>query len=106
MKVGDRDGAQALSRQGVGVSTTISEVARLQSELTQQGFYNGPVTGFFGSQTKAAVDAWQIAHKEEVLDPWGLQGPTGWFYQSSERWMNELNGCNDSVTLDIGVELN
>ena len=106
MKVGDRDGARALSRQNVGVSSTMSEVTKLQKELKAQGFYNGPVTGYFGTQTKAAVNAWQVAHKTEVLTPWGLTGPTGWFYQSSERWMNELKGCSDSVQLDNGVQLN
>ncbi len=106
MRFGDRDGAQALSRQNVGVSSTISQVAKLQKELKAQGLYNGPVTGFFGVQTRAAVNAWQVKHASEVLTPWGLQGPTGWFYQSSERWMNELKGCSDSVRLDNGVQLN
>ena len=106
MRIGDRDGQRAISQQNTGVSTTISQVARLQSELKTQGHYNGPVTGFFGNQTKAAVNAWQVSHRAQVLDPWGLSGPTGWFYQSSERWMNELKGCEDSVQLDNGVQLN
>ena len=105
MRLGDRDGSQAISRQNTGVSTTINQVARLQKELTSQGFYSGPVSGFFGPQTQQAVNSWQVANKSEVLTPWGLTTPTGWFYQSSERWMNELKGCDDSVRLDNGVQL-
>ena len=106
MRVGDRDGSRGASAQEAGVSSTISEVAKLQRELTVQGFYSGPITGYYGTLTKAAVERWQVAHRAEVLTPWGLTGPTGWFYQSSERWMNELKGCDDSVVLDNGVQLN
>jgi|GEM_PF-5970961 len=105
MTVGDRDGQPALTKQELDASNIISEVALLQRTLQSQGFYSGAISGYFGVETKKAVDAWQVEHKEEVLDPWGLRGPTGWFYQSSERWMNELVGCEDSVTLDNGTYL-
>ena len=105
MVFGDRDGSGALSSQNAGVSTLISEVEKLQRELNKQGYFNGPFTGYYGPLTRDAVSRWQATHSSEVLTPWGLTRPTGKFYQSSERWMNELNGCADSVTLDNGVRL-
>ncbi len=105
MRVGDRDGQIGSSAQEVGVPPTINEVAKLQQVLKDQGHYDGPVTGYFGPLTKVAVNSWQVQHRPQVLDPWNLSGPTGWFYKSSERWMNELLNCPDSVTLDTGLFL-
>jgi Tol biopolymer transport system component len=106
MRKGDRDGSLAQSKQAKGISTTITEVRLLQRTLKEQGFFTGTPNGVFGPQTEKAVRAWQQTHREFVLDPWGyLKGPTGWFYQSSERWMNELLGCEDTVTLDTGTRL-
>ena len=39
------------------------EVKQLQTKLKDSGYYNGPVSGYFGSQTKAAVTALQKAKK-------------------------------------------
>lgn len=105
MKMGDRDGKVGQNKQEDGVGSTIREIALLQGTLKALGFDAGPVDGIFGILTRSGVIAWQSAHRKEVLVPWGLQSPTGNFYQSSERWMNELLGCEDSVTLDNGVVL-
>lgn len=105
MRLGDQDGQPALSSQSAGVSTTMREVALLQKTLADQGLYSGPLSGYFGQQTREAVNLWQELHRDQVLAPWGLAGPTGWFYKSSERWMNELLGCSDSVILDNGIYL-
>ncbi len=48
------------------------EVTALQQKLTVLGIYSGPVTGFFGPLTAAAVKAFQIAHN---IDPKGYVGP-------------------------------
>ena len=102
MKMGDRDGKVGQNKQETGVSSTINEVGLLQRTLKTLGFDAGPVDGIFGILTKSGVSNWQRAHRKEVLVPWGLQGPTGNFYQSSERWMNVLLGCEDTVVLDNG----
>jgi ferredoxin len=50
-----------------------SEVTALQQYLTQKGFYSGPITGYFGSLTEAAVAKYQSAH---AIDPLGYVGPS------------------------------
>lgn len=49
-----------------------SDVSRLQERLRLEGVYSGPVTGYFGAQTVAAVKAYQRAHG---LSPLGSVGP-------------------------------
>jgi hypothetical protein len=39
-----------------------SEVSALQEFLAQQGFYNGPITGYYGPLTAAAVREYQRVH--------------------------------------------
>lgn len=48
------------------------EVTELQKRLTAEGFYSGPVTGYFGPLTEQAVQAYQRAHG---LTPLGNVGP-------------------------------
>lgn len=102
---GDRDGKVGQDKQEDGVSSTINEISLLQTALTGLGFNAGPIDGIFGTKTDAGVRAWQQSHFDAVLAPWNLSGPTGRFYQSSERWMNEILGCDDTVTLDNGKYL-
>ncbi len=49
-------------------------VTALQQLLLQGGFYNGPITGYFGPMTLAAVKKFQIAHK--ITPANGYVGPT------------------------------
>jgi peptidoglycan hydrolase-like protein with peptidoglycan-binding domain len=51
---------------------TSNDVTELQTILTQQGLYSGPITGYYGSLTKSAVIALQAAHG---LDQLGVVGP-------------------------------
>ncbi|MCB9809030.1 peptidoglycan-binding protein [Candidatus Nomurabacteria bacterium] len=105
LKKGDRDGSTGQAKQEVGVSTIIKEVKLLQQTLLEQGFNPGTIDGIYGIKTAQAVGQWQTKHYTQVLTPWNLTHATGFFYQSSERWMNELLGCDDVVTLDNGVTL-
>ncbi|MFN9829099.1 MAG: peptidoglycan-binding protein [Pseudanabaena sp.] len=43
-------------------ATADENVANLQNLLTDRGFYSGPITGFLGSRTKAAIIAAQKAY--------------------------------------------
>ncbi|MBX4205534.1 MAG: peptidoglycan-binding protein [Candidatus Doudnabacteria bacterium] len=48
------------------------DVTALQNKLSDDGFYTGPVTGYFGGQTTAAVKDYQKAHG---FTPLGSVGP-------------------------------
>ncbi len=50
-----------------------SEVTELQKKLTSLGFYSGPVTGYFGPLTRAAVIKFQ---KAKGIEPLGHVGPS------------------------------
>ncbi len=49
-----------------------ADVTALQNRLTALGFYSGPVTGYYGSLTEAAVEKYQTAHG---LNSLGNVGP-------------------------------
>jgi hypothetical protein len=48
------------------------DVLALQNRLKSDGIYSGPITGYFGSQTKTAVETYQ---KKNDLSPLGVIGP-------------------------------
>ncbi len=48
------------------------DVTELQNRLTQEGVYSGPVTGYFGPLTFAAVKAYQNKNGIESI---GIVGP-------------------------------
>jgi len=50
------------------ISSKDSEVSFLQEFLKQQGFYSGPITGYFGKLTQQAVKSFQKYYK---IDPTG-----------------------------------
>ncbi|MGB3670306.1 MAG: peptidoglycan-binding protein [Phormidesmis sp.] len=52
-----------------------SAVAQLQRELTQLGYYSGPVDGTYGEQTQAAVKKFQADQQLEVD---AIVGPSTW----------------------------
>ncbi len=106
MKIGDRDGKMGKEKQQEGISPFINEVLLLQKVLNEFGF--NPANnqdGVFGAVTKTAVKKFQERHRNSILAPWGISSGTGRFYQSTKRYMNELLGCPDSVSLDNGVYL-
>ena len=55
------------------VGSTGSQVTALQTRLTALGFYSGPITGTFGSQTEAAVKRYQA---KNGIDQMGVVGPS------------------------------
>lgn len=59
--------AQAINRGSSG-----SGVRRIQNRLANQGYYNGPVTGYYGSLTQQAVRRFQSAQGLKVD---GIAGP-------------------------------
>lgn len=51
---------------------TSDAVTALQEQLTKDGVYNGPITGYYGDLTTAAVQAFQSKHG---ISPVGYVGP-------------------------------
>ena len=56
----------------IGYGDTSNDVTELQKRLTALGDYSGPVTGYFGSLTQAAVEKFQGQHD---IDQVGYVGP-------------------------------
>ena len=54
------------------LNATNNEVKALQGRLKSDGFFTGSVTGYFGSQTKSALEAYQ---KKNGLSAIGVVGP-------------------------------
>jgi N-acetylmuramoyl-L-alanine amidase len=61
---------------------TSSDVTALQTLLTEQGFYTGPITGHFGLLTTTAVKQFQKAHG---ISPLGIVGPASRVSRLSTR---------------------
>lgn len=64
-----------------------SDVTELQRRLSESGHFTGPITGYFGKLTFAAVKKFQLTHK---IDPIGLVGP---------KTRGALNASVDSVVI-------
>jgi hypothetical protein len=57
----------------LSVGSQDAQVSALQQRLTTDGFYSGPITGFYGTLTKAAVKKFQSAH---AIATKGYVGPS------------------------------
>lgn len=69
-------------------------VIKLQTFLIGQGEeIPAGVTGYFGSQTKAAVESFQLRYSFQILYPLGLTSPTGAVYTATLAQINAL-WCN------------
>ncbi len=58
--------------QTLSIGSQGDEVTQLQNALTSAGVYSGPITGYFGQLTQAAVKAFQAKHGLEQV---GIVGP-------------------------------
>lgn len=95
LKKGSRDG-----RNG------ISEVSKVQEFLNRKLGLGLVIDGIFGKRTHSAVSTFQSQNFNQVLSPWGLTGPTGWWYQSTRSFANYLENCSEgTVPLDNGVRI-
>ncbi len=95
LKKGARDGKNG-----------ISEVSKVQEFLNRKFGLGLVIDGVFGKRTHRAVSDFQSTYFTNVLSPWGLIGPTGWWYQSTRSYANYLEGCTEGVVrLDNTVRI-
>ncbi len=70
------------------------EVRKLQEFLNDYQGENLSVTGFYGLPSVEAVMTLQSENAEEILEPWGINEPTGFVYKTTLRFINQTQ-CPD-----------
>jgi hypothetical protein len=87
-----------------GYKNNSSQVKILQNDLLN-GYMKAAlvIDGIFGPKTEAVVSAFQLAHKDKVLAPWGISTPTGIFYKTT--LVEAKNIMCPTVTLPIPTDL-
>lgn len=84
----------------------VSEVSKVQKFLNKNLGIVLSIDGVFGKRTRDAVKSFQSMHFAEVLAPWALSGPTGWWYQSTRGYANFIENCSEGVVqLDNSVKV-
>src|SRR3989344_1446199 len=67
------------------------EVLKLQAFLINfEGHQNVSLTGVFDQATFEAVSAFQMKYFNDILEPWGHTGPTGYVYILTLKKINEI----------------
>lgn len=84
-----------------GANNNPDEVRKLQTFLNEFFGVNNPVTGFYGPITFEMVKKFQSNQEAGTLIPWALagvptDGPTGYVYKTTKRWINILK-CPEMV---------
>lgn len=80
----------------MGYANDPANVARLQVFLNVYEGAGLAVTGEFDQATFAAVSAFQLKYKDEVLTPWGISAPTGYVYIRTLGKINQML-CNSDI---------
>ena len=54
---------------------------------------NLPINDKFDKELFVALKAWQEKYRDTVLDPWEMEQSSGYFYKTSNWFMNYQIGC-------------
>lgn len=79
-----------------GAHNNPDQVKKLQVFLNKHMNTTLPISGFYGTLTRDAVNAFQLKYASEVLEPWVTHGlpntqtPTGYVYKTTKRWINMI----------------
>jgi uncharacterized repeat protein (TIGR01451 family) len=67
------------------------EVRKLQSFLVDfAGFTEVKTTGIYDTTTVGALSAFQARHAQDILEPWGIDSPTGYVYYTTQKEINQV----------------
>lgn len=82
------------------------EVLKLQRFLRDFERMDVPATGVYGEETFEAVKIFQLRYAAAVLNPWGIDYPTGYVYITTTLAINNLHCERDPATdLDLRYRL-
>ncbi len=81
------------------IGDTGSEVSKIQTFLKTRNYYDSQVTGYFDLETAQAISKFQEEFSSQILEPWDLTEGTGWWYKTTRRYANWLEGCVDDVLI-------
>jgi hypothetical protein len=91
-----------------GLDNNLDEVKLLQTFLNVTIGANLPVTGFFGSLTKEAVNKFQLQYSDQILKPWvdlglhsSISTPTGHVYKTTQYTINKMLCPEVEITAPI-----
>ncbi len=73
-----------------GAANDAGEVAKLQVFLNNFEGASLPITGTYGPQTLAAVNAFQNKYAADILAPWGMKGASGYVYYTTQKQINTI----------------
>ncbi len=73
----------------------IITVKKIQIFLKFLGIYKGKITGFYDKNSFEAVKSFQLEYADDILKPWDITKPTGFWYKTTTAKANELLGCNN-----------
>lgn len=74
----------------IGHANDPETVKKVQNFLNFYLNKNLSVDGIYGTATEAAVREFQILRSDNVLDPWGIEEPTGIFYLTTQTEVNNI----------------
>jgi peptidoglycan hydrolase-like protein with peptidoglycan-binding domain len=87
----------------MGYNNDSDEVVKLQVFLKEHMPSALSENGLYDTATEAAVRNFQERYRSEVLDPWGINSPTGYVYLTTKKLINEIV-CRHEIAFPLTPE--
>jgi hypothetical protein len=75
------------------IGDTNPEIRKIRAGINKAMGTNLVMSDKFDKELFIALKSWQEKYKDIVLDPWGMESSSGYFYKTSNWSMNYQNGC-------------